>query len=170
MAPLLDRLTPQQIAHMQKRFAEDNRKFAREQLRGNEAERRKRRAKRLEDRLEQWVGDLSALQREKVRRFSERVPLFDELRERDRKRMQAELVEMIRTREAQARLPDWVAHWEQGREPAYRAASQHFRREFGALLVELDGTLTVEQRRRAEAQLRRYADDFRTLAQRKSAQ
>jgi hypothetical protein len=170
MAPLLDRLTPQQIAHMQKRFAEDNRKFAREQLRGNEAERRKRRAKRLEDRLEQWVGDLSALQREKVRRFSERVPLFDELRERDRKRMQAELVEMIRTREAQARLPDWIAHWEQGREPAYRAASQHFRREFGALLVELDGTLTVEQRRRAEAQLRRYADDFRTLAQRKSAQ
>ena len=29
IAPLLDRLTPQQIAHMEKRFAEDNRKFAR---------------------------------------------------------------------------------------------------------------------------------------------
>ena len=46
VAPLLDRLTPQQVAHMEKRFAEDNRKFAREYLRGSEAERRKRRAKR----------------------------------------------------------------------------------------------------------------------------
>jgi hypothetical protein len=166
IAPLLDRLTPQQMAHMQKRFAEDNRRFAREHLRGSEAERRKRRAKRLEDRLEHWVGDLSPLQREKLRSFSERMPLYDELRDRDRRRMQAELLEMIRTREAQARLADWVVNWERGRDPAHRAASERFRQEFGVLLVELDKTLSAAQRSRAEAQLRRYADDFRTLARR----
>ena len=38
VAPLLDRLTPQQVAHMEKRFAEDNRKFAREYLRGSETQ------------------------------------------------------------------------------------------------------------------------------------
>lgn len=166
MAPLLDRLTPQQLAHMEKRFAEDNRKFAREHLRGSEAERRERRAKRWEDRLETWVGNLSPLQLEKLRRFSERMPLYDELRDRDRKRMQSELLDMIRKREARTRLADWIAHWERGRDPAYRAAGERFRQEFGALLVELDGTLSSEQRSRAALQLRRYADDFRTLARR----
>jgi hypothetical protein len=166
MAPLLDRLTPQQMAHMEKRFAEDNRKFAREHLRGSEAERRKRRAKRWEDRLEDWLGNLSPLQRETVRRFSERTPLYEELRDRDRRRMQAELLEMIHKREAQTRLADWIAHWERGRDPAYRAASERFREELGALLVELDKTLSAEQRNRAEARLRRYAEDFRTLARR----
>ena len=169
IAPLLDRLTPQQLAHMEKRFAEDNRKFAHEYLRGSEAERRKRRAKRMEERLEDWVGNLSPAQLEKVRQFSERTPLYDELRDRDRKRMQAELADMIRRREAQKRLPDWIANWERGRDPAHLAASERFRQEYGALLLELDKTLTPEQRGRAEANFRRYAEDFRVLARRAGA-
>src|SRR5712664_2997641 len=39
IAPMLDRLIPEQVRHMEKRFAEDNRKFARENLRGSEAAR-----------------------------------------------------------------------------------------------------------------------------------
>jgi hypothetical protein len=170
IAPLLERLTPQQLAHMEKRFDEDNRKFAKEYLRGSEGERRQRRAKRLEDRLEEWVGKLSPAQLEKVKQFSERAPLYDELRERDRKRMQAELVDMIRKREAQKRLPDWVAHWERGHDPAHLAASERFRQEYWALLLELDKTLTPEQRSRAEANFRRYAEDFRVLARRAGGQ
>lgn len=169
MAPLLDRLTPQQIAHMEKRFAEDNRKFAKEHLRGSEAERRKRRAKRVEERLEDWVGSLSPVQLEKVRQFSERTPLYDELRERDRKRLQGELLDMIRKHEAEKRLPDWAANWERNRDPAHLAASERFRGEYYALLVELDKTLTPEQRGRAQANFRRYAEDFRVLARRAGA-
>ncbi len=170
VAPLLDRLTPQQVAYMEKRFAEDNRKFAREYLRGSEAERRKRRARRLEERLEDWVGNLSSVQAEKVRQFSERTPLYDELRARDRQRMQAEFVDMIRKREAQKHLPDWIANWERGRDPAHLAASERFRQEYLALLLELDKTLAPEQRNRAAATLRRYAEDFRVLARRARAE
>jgi hypothetical protein len=166
MAPLLDRLTPRQMANMEKRFAEDNRRFAREFLHGSEAERRKRRAKRVEERLEDWVGSLSPAQLERVRQFSERLPLSDELRDRDRKRMQAELLDMIRRREAQKRLPDWASNWERGRDPAHVAASERFRQEYSGLLLELDKTLTAEQRSRAEAHFRRYAEDFRVLARR----
>lgn len=170
IAPLLDRLTPQQVAHMQKQFADDNRKFAREYLRGNEAERRKRRAQRLEERLEDWVGNLSPGQLEKVKQFSANAPLYDDLRDRDRKRMQAELVEMVRRREAQKRLPEWAADWERGRDPAHRAASERYRQAYAGLLLELDKTLTAEQRSRAEGNLRRYAEDFRILARRAGAQ
>ena len=166
VAPLLDRLTPQQVAHMERRFADDNRKFAREYLRGSEAERRKRRAKRWEQRLEDWVGNLSSVQAEKVRQFSERAPLYDELRAKDRQRMQTEFVDMIRKREAQKRLPDWIANWERGRDPAHATASERFHQEFLTLIQELDKTLAPEQRNRAVANFRRYADDFRVLARR----
>jgi hypothetical protein len=170
VAPLLDRLTPQQVAHMEKRFAEDNRKFAREYLRGSEAERRKRRARRLEERLEDWVGNLSTVQAEKVRQFSERTPLYDDLRAKDRQRMQAEFVDMIRKREAQKRLPDWIAKWERGRDPAHLAASERFHQEYLTLILELDKTFAPEQRNRAVANLRRYAEDFRVLARRARAE
>jgi uncharacterized protein DUF6279 len=170
IAPLLDRLTPQQVAYMEKRFAEDNRKFDKENLRGSERERRRRRAKLLEERLEDWVGKLSPVQVEKVKQFSERMPLYEELRDRDRKRMQAELIDMIRKREAQKRLPDWISNWDRGRDPAHNAASERFRQEYAALLLELDKTLTPEQRNRAQANFRRYAEDFRVLARRAGGQ
>jgi hypothetical protein len=170
IAPLLDRLTPQQVAYMEKRFAEDNRKFAREYLRGSETDRRKRRARRVEERLEDWVGNLSRAQLEKVGQFSERTPLYDELRARDRERMQAEFVAMIRKREAQKRLPDWIANWERGRDPAHLAASERFRQEYYALLLDLDKTLTPQQRSRAVANFRRYAEDFTILARRAGAE
>jgi hypothetical protein len=170
VAPLLDRLTPQQVAHMERRFAEDNRKFAREYLRGSEAERRKRRARRLEERLEDWLGNLSHVQAEKVKQFSERTPLYDELRAKDRQRMQAEFVDMIRKRETQKRLPDWIANWDHGRDPAHLAASERFRQEYLTLLLEIDKTLSSEQRNRAAANFRRYAEDFRVLARRASAE
>ena len=164
IAPLLDRLTPEQLAHLEKGFADDNRKFARENLRGSEKERRKRRARRVEERLEDWVGNLTQAQVERVRQYSERAPLYDELRDRDRKRLQAEVLEMVRLREAQKRLPERAAHWERGRDPAYVAASDAARREYFALLLDLDRTLTREQRARAMENFERYAEDFQILA------
>lgn len=170
IAPLLDRLTPQQVAHMEKGFADDNRKFAKEYLRGSEADRRKRRAKRMEDRLEDWVGNLSQAQVERVKQFSERTPLYDDVRDRDRKRMQAEVLDMVRKHEAQKRLPELAANWDRGREPAHVAASEKFRNEYYSLLLELDKTMTPEQRVRAQANFRRYAEDFTVLARRAAAQ
>lgn len=169
IAPILDRLTPHQVAHMERRFAEDNRKFAREYLRGSEPERRKRRAGRLEERLEDWVGNLSQSQLEKVKHFSERTPLYDELRERDRKRLQGALLDMVRKREAHKRLPELAANWDRDRDPAHKAASERFRQEYYTLLLELDKSLVPEQRARAQANLHRYAEDFRLLARRAGA-
>lgn len=168
IAPLLDRLTPEQVVYMEKGFAEDNRKFARENLRGSEQERRKRRAKRVEERLEDWVGNLSQAQVERVRQYSQRAPLYDELRERERKRLQAELLQMVRARLAQKLLPERAAHWERGRDPAHVRASEANRREYFALLLDLDGSITRQQRARAQANFRRYAQDFAVLSRQQS--
>lgn len=164
VAPMLDRLTPKQVAHMEQRFAEENRKFAREYLRSSERERKRRRALRIIDRLEDWVGTLSQAQAERVKQFSERSPLTDEHRDRDRRRLQTDILTIVRAREAQMRLPDRLADWQAGRDPAFSAANDALRRDFYALLLDLD--LSAEQRARAVAQFRRYGEDFQVLANR----
>jgi hypothetical protein len=164
IAPMLDRLNAQQLAHLEQRFAEDNRKFARENLRGSEKDRRKRRAKRAAERLEEWVGKLSPAQLERVKQYAERAPLMDDLRDRDRRRLQAELLAMLRAREAQKRLPDAVANFDRGRDPAYAAAAEAHRKEYFSLILDLDHTLGAEQRAKAAGRLRGFADDFAALA------
>ena len=168
IAPMLDRLSAEQVAHLEKRFADDNRKFAREFLRGNEIDRHKRRTKRAVERMEDWVGKLAPAPLERVRQYSERAPLFDDLRDRDRKRLQTQFLAMLRARQAQKRLPDALANFERGREPAYAAASEAHRKEYNALLLDLDRTLTSEQRAKAAGRLRGFAEDFTAFAADKS--
>jgi hypothetical protein len=165
LAPMLDRLTPEQVAHMEKRLADDNRKFAREN-RGSEKDRRNRRAKRTVEQLEDWVGKLSKEQVARVRQFSESSPLFDDLRDRERKRVQSEFLSIVRAREARKRLPVLVENWERGRDPAYVAANKALRGEFEKLLLDFDRSLSAEQRARAVSRLRSFSEDFAALAAR----
>jgi hypothetical protein len=164
IAPLLDRLTPEQIAHLERRLADDNRRFARDNLRGGDRQRRKRRTERNVERLEDWVGRLSQAQIDRVAQYSERAPLLDELRSRDQRRLQGEFLAILRAREAKKRLADFVANYDRGREPAYAAALEAARREYFAMALELDKSLTREQRGRGLGELRRYAEDFRILS------
>ena len=166
IAPLLDRLSAEQVAQIERRFADDNRKFARNYLRLSERERRGKRAKDAASRLEDWVGKLTQAQVERVREYAERAPLLDELRDRDRKRLQREFLQIVRARAARKTLPERAANWERGREPAFVAGLELWREQYFALLADIERSLTPQQRTRALGQLRRYADDFDALAAR----
>jgi len=160
----LDRLTPAQIEYLEKRFAEDNQKFAREWLEGTPAEQRERRLKRLTHTLEDWLGELSGAQRERVRQFNDSAPLNGEMRDRERRRRQAELLAMLRARESARRLADWAAEWDRGREPAFVRANREFTDGLLGLLADLERGLSPRQRALAVARLREYARDFQVLA------
>jgi hypothetical protein len=164
IAPLLDRLTPEQIAELERGLAEGNRKFARENLRGNERERRKRRTERNVERLEDWLGRLTQAQIDRVAQYSQRAPLLDDLRDRDHKRLQGELLAMVRAKQARERLPELAANWDRGRDAAYVSAIEAARKEYFAMALDIDHTLSAKQRERAANKLQRYAEDFRTLA------
>jgi Family of unknown function (DUF6279) len=160
----LDRLTPAQIEYLEQRLAEDNQKFAREWLEGTPGEQRERRLKRLTHTLEDWLGELSGAQRERVRQFNDSAPLNGEMRDRERRRRQAELLAMLRARESARRLPDWAAEWDRGREPAFVRANREFTDGLLALLADLERDLSPRQRAVAVARLREYARDFQLLA------
>lgn len=164
LGDFLDRLSPAQIEHLERRFTEENRKFAREALEGTPEERRGRRLKRMLHSLEDWLGELSDAQRERVRQFNDGAPLNGELRDRERRRRQAELLAMLRTKESARRLADWAAQWERGREPALAAANRAFMDGMFAMLTELERTLSTRQRQIAIARMREYARDFDLLA------
>ncbi len=166
IAPVLDRLPPEQVKSIEKGFAEDNRKFARENMRGSEKDRRDKRFKRTRERLEDWVGRLTQEQLERVRQHVDSAPLYDELRDRDRKRLQAEFLRIVRAREAQQRLPALARDYAKGRDPAYAAASEAYRREYFDMLLDLDRMLTAQQRARLVTRLRGFAEDFTALAAR----
>jgi hypothetical protein len=163
-AGLLDRLSAEQISHLEQRLAEENRKFAKEWIQGTMEERHKRRVTRNLERLEEWFGPLSEAQAERVQRYSARAPFSAELRDRDRKRRQAEFVAMLRAREAARRLARWAEDWEAGREPAYVEAARATHAEYVELLLDLDRTLSPDQREHAAKRLKRYATLFDSLA------
>jgi hypothetical protein len=91
--------------------------------------------------------------------------MLDEMRDRDRKRLQAELLAILRAREARKRLPDAAVNWERGRDPAYVAAVEVARKEYFALMLDLDRSLSAEQRKKAVARWRGLAEDFAALAE-----
>ena len=127
-------------------------------------ERREIRVKRNIKRLVDWFGSLSDAQVERVALYSRRAPLDDELRLRDRKRLQKELVAMLKQKEARRKLVPWAVAWDQNRDPAFEALRKENLQEFYAMLLDLDKTLTPEQRGKAVRRLRGFAGDFTALA------
>lgn len=166
----LDRLTPAQVEQLERRFAEDNARFAREWLEATPEEQRARRLKRLTHTLEDWLGELSDAQRSRVRQFNDAAPLNGAMRDRERRRRQAELLAMLRARESARRLADWAAQWDRGRDPAFARANREFTDGMLAMLAELERTLSPRQRAVAVARLHEYARDFQLLASARVAQ
>ncbi len=165
MGDLLDALSPAQVERFRARLDEENRERAKEYgLDESIDERRERRAKRNIERLEDWFGTLSDAQVERVRLYSANAPLDGTLRDLDRKRLQRELLAMIREREARARLAQWAVAWDKRRHSAYSDALEANLREYFRMLLDLDRTLSPAQRDRAVRRLRAFAGDFTALA------
>lgn len=165
MVGLLDALSPEQLARFQERLEKENRDFAKEHGLGEPPEqRRELRVKRNIKRIEEWFGSLTDAQVERIALYSKRAPLDDELRMLDRKRMQAEMLSMLRKKEAKARLVQWAETWDQRRDPAYESMRLENLREYYAMLLDLEKTLSPEQREKAVKRLRGFVSDFSALA------
>ncbi len=164
-AELLDGLDPAQIAGLERRLEEDNRKFARDYgLAKPAAERRKRRVERNVERLDDWLGTVSEAQLERVRLYAQRAPLDEEGRDQERRRLQREFVLMLRERQARTGLAEWAAAWERNREPGYGKARLAHRAEYQEMLLDLDRMLSAAQRAHVVKRLRDFAADFRLMA------
>ena len=102
--------------------------------------------------------------RRRSSRYSERAPFTDRYRDLERKRLQSDVLAMIRAREARSRLVDWAASWEQRREPAHAQAVRAQRTEYFAMLLDVQKMMTPAQRESVQRRLGDLAADFDRLS------
>lgn len=165
MADLLDGLSPAQVERFRARLEEENLEHAKEYgLDAPAGVRRDKRVRRNVERLEDWFGPLSEAQVRRVEKYSDRAPLDMQWRDRDRRRLQHELLAMIVERNARDRLAKWAVDWEKGREPAYADALNANLQEYFRMMLDLDSMLSPAQRDRAVRRLRGFAGEFTALA------
>lgn len=166
-ADFLLRLDAAQVQHMEEKFADDNRKFVKESLKGTPADRRERRVKQFIGHLDGWLGSVSAEQRAIVERSYADIPDLIEERLADRKVRHAETLALIRARPPRdkmvAGLHRLLVDSDSWRRPEFLKKLDDRDQRFFEMLSKVSGTLSTEQRAHLQARIRSYMKDIGKL-------
>ena len=166
-AELLASLDERQLAHLQRRFEEDNRMFLRQSTRGTPAERRAEAAKRMTGHLREWIGPLGDSQRAIVAAWAEAMAPLAEERLADRRYRQSQTLALARTRDRAriaAGLHRLLLETDSWRPPEL-AARFHAREQATLhMIAALSGTLSPAQRVHLQDRIAGYMQDITRLA------
>jgi hypothetical protein len=167
-APVLATLTPAQLATLEHRFAENNEKYAKEFLSGDEEKRRHAQVKRMIERFRDFAGDLTRAQEARIERFVLAHERHVELRFEDRQHWERDLLAALREQhgpqELGRRLADIFDRPEQRRSEEFVREDRRWDEDLGQLIVDLDRSLSEKQRAKVVRRLSDYAEDFAVLA------
>jgi len=167
-APVMASFKSSNYAALEKKFADSNAKFTKEYLGPDQAKRNRARTKWLIERFEFFMGDLTEAQVALVERFVQSQPRISEVRLTDRKRRQQEFVELLRqyrsSPELAARLRGYFVNWEDRRSLEHAQYAREWEERLVQLVLDVDATLTPEQRQRVVARFEALAEDCRVLA------
>lgn len=174
-AALLLTVTPSQLSAVRSQWDKDNIRYVRDYaLEGDQEDQRRARLRRTVDRIRHWTGSLSQEQEARIAAMIAAMPDIAQLRHEDRKRRQREFLALMNHRADQSqfarRLRGWLLHWEAGRDPEYERAYRQSLDMGVQMILSVDRMLTPQQRANAMDRLRSYADDFRSLSQRRGLQ
>lgn len=168
IAPILVTLRDRQFTVLEKKLAESNKKFEKEFLSGEERRQHRARTKRTWERFHDWIGHLSDEQEARIERFVREHARYTALRFEDRKHWQRNAVSLLRQYrnpgELAPRLAAIFNQPETRRSPEYLREAARWEADLADLIVDIDRTLTPEQRARLIKRIGDYADDFRALA------
>lgn len=167
MAEFLANLDSEQAAQLERKFAEDNRKYSRETAKGTPEERRTRRMVRFIDHLETWVGSLNPEQRDLVAAYYRTLPDLSEDFLAERRTRQAEILKLVRARtpkDAMAvQLRRLFVDLDSWRRPELQQQLRERDRKTQDLFAALSGTLTADQRSALQKRIRGFMRDIATL-------
>ena len=167
-APILATLTPAQIAELEKRLAKANAKYAKEYLTDDAEARHRAQFKRTLGRFSDWTGGLSDQQEARIERFVKAHAKTTAMRFDNRARWQSEAVSLIRRHRSPGALAppltDLFTRPAAHRTPELNAALARWEADLVDLIVDLDRTLSAEQRAYAVRRIERFAEDFEVLS------
>ncbi len=171
-APVLATLGPAQLARLEHRLAESDEKYAKEFLPRDQKERERAQLKRAVERFRDFIGPLTSDQEARVDRFVKSQERHAVLRFEDRQHWQSGAIGLIRQHrdphELGQRLAELFTQPDSRRSEEFVREDRRWEEDVAQLIVDLDRTLTREQRARAVKRMQGYAEDFTLLAARKS--
>ena len=170
-APVLATLANAQLAALERKFAENNEKYAKEFVPSDDKERRRRQLKRMLERFRDFAGDLTPDQQARIGRFALAHERHVALRFEDRQRLQRELVALLEQRrepqELSRQLAEMFTRPEARRSEEFIEEDTRWEEDLGRLIVDLDRSLSPKQRAHVVRRLSDYAEDFSVLAGRR---
>jgi hypothetical protein len=167
VAEFLAGIGPEQVAQLERKFADDNARFVRESLKGKPEERRMRRMRRFVDHLEAWIGGTTPQQRELIAAHYRKLPDFSEEMLGERRFRQAEILALVKAhppaQEMGAGLRRLFVESAAWRRPDY-AEKLRLRDQQGfEMLASLSATLSPQQRAALQKRIRGFLRDIDTL-------
>jgi hypothetical protein len=167
-APVLRTLSTRNIAHLERRFAADDRKRA-GALAGDPAKRDRARVEAIAKRVAEWTGPLSGEQQELIRRFVLATVDHPRHAREHRQRKQRELVALLEPAGDGARETPTADEWRSfflSWEAEQPARERDYHARFVPFVLALDRSLSAGQRAHVIERLGGYAEDFRWLSRR----
>lgn len=171
MAEIVRGLSPEQINHLEKRYARNNEEAVRDFLQPVPAERQAASLKRTLERAETLYGPLDDVQRTLLAAGLQASP-FDPRRWLDERRArQQDILDGLRQLLAsradaatvQAALRAFAAHTTQSPRPDYRAYQRRLMEANCALTARLHNSMRAEQRQHVVDKLKGWEEDARAL-------
>jgi hypothetical protein len=160
-------LDGEQVAQLEAKFADDNRKLVRDSIKGTPEERTARRVKRFVGHMVGWLGSVSREQREMIEGYYRGIPDLIEERFADRRVRQGEVLALIRakpSREAMvAGLRALFIESQLWRRPEYQQKIAEREQQFFGMIAGLSASLSPEQRSHLQRRIRGFMRDITTL-------
>jgi hypothetical protein len=166
-------LRPEQIASIEKKFAENNEKFRKEHLRGDLAQRQRDRFKRSMKQAEIWFGNFSGEQERQIRQLSDARPMDDELVLADRMQRQAEMIRLLQRIEAEKPTREatvgMIRQYVSGtmdhfNHPEYQNYFEKYRAAQIRMVAGIFNMSTPAQKQHFEEAVQGWINDFDTLS------
>ena len=165
-------LSPQQLAHLERKYEKNNKEYRKDFLQADAQERQRMQVKRIIDGAELLYGRLNDAQRDAVVQWSADSPFDPELWYVERQRRQQGAVQALRrmaaehsdAEEVQRVLRQLYEETFRSPRPAYRAYQQRLWQHNCAFAAQVHNLSTPEQRAQAVKRLKGWEDDARSLA------
>jgi hypothetical protein len=173
-AEVISTLTPEQVRHVERRYAKANDEFRADYLQADPADRRRESIRRAVERAESFYGRLDDAQRERVAKWVAESPFDAELWFSERKQRQQEALQILRrlrsegaandrSDQAQAALRAYYEHALRSPRPAYLRYSQALTQYNCAWAANLHNAATPTQRAVLVGKLKGWEADLRSL-------
>jgi hypothetical protein len=176
LADLALSLQPQQILHLEKKFASNDDTYRKDSLSADPEKRQRFRFKKALQQAEYWFGDFSREQERQIRIASDARPLNNELMMADRLQRQREMVLLLRKIYAQkpsrentiALLKEYMSnsYFERPNlRPELREYFEASRESSAQMEAVIANLATPEQKAQAITRAQQWINDFNALAE-----